>query len=265
MLMSLAQELPNDIGMKYQSTYVLDENNQPVYFRDYVGGDEALVVTENREEISKPLSELFAPVFPWGFCNNLSGTNFIHLQRTAARTVKKGICDNTVHSNTSLNHNVIRAALSPSFSTWRRLKDGTSKGALSSMFAVNGSHLLDLAGRRIANIINEHIVIKASIDNNYNQWLQGELARIVGEGVVVDRDDERVVSREEEEHLDVSRFFTDRIFTTTGSDWVSFSNPEEDESVPTDDEDINTLRRMRNLLAEVMTEDEEIDDDEEVI
>lgn len=225
MLMSLSQEIPSDVGMKYQSTFVLDEANQPVYFRDYVGGGEALVVTENREEITKPLSELFAPVFPWGFCNNLSGTNFIHLQRTAARTVKKGICDNTVRSNTSLNHKVVRAALSPSFSTWGRLKDGVSKGALSPMFAVNGSHLIDLAGRRIASIINEYVVIKASLDNNYSQWLRGELPRIVGEGVIVSPDDERIQ--------------------------------------PQGPDAMEILFRMRARLNEMVLEDEMIEDEEE--
>lgn len=194
--MSLSQELPNDVGMKYQHTYILDSDNQPVYLIGYDGGTNAIVVNENREEVVKPLYELFAPVLPWGFCNNLSGSNFIHLQRTAARTVKKGICDNTVRCNTPLNHKVIRASLSPSFSTWPRLKSGDKRGALSPLFAVDGSTLIDMAGKRIASIINEHIVIRAGLDSNYHQWLQGEIERVVGEGVVVSSDDERVVGQE---------------------------------------------------------------------
>lgn len=243
MLMSLDRELATDIGMKYLSTYVLDENNQPVYFRDYGGGPNALVVTENREGISKPLSELFAPVFPWGFCNNLSGSNFLHFQRTAARTVKKGICDNTVRCNTSLNHKVIRAALAPSFSTWNRLKDGESKGALSSVFAVNGSSLIDLAGKRIASIINEHIIIKTNLDNNYHQWLQRELERVVGEGVIVDGDDETVI--------------LDEMFTTPSSAFhQSRQNVRFDDTSET-----AILERMRTRLNGMMYDDEELEDE----
>lgn len=192
MSQSLATELLSDVDMKYADTYVLDAEGNPVYFYRTGEDGSGRVLNNNDETLFYPLDQLFVPELPWGYVNNLSGSNYISFRRTANRTVKKGVCNSNIQASMAIGFNSLRAYLNPSFSTWDRLKVGTKKGALSRMFAVNGRMIVDFNNNHVATITNELITLSQRVSRQYRTYLERALTSLVGEGVIVSSDDERV-------------------------------------------------------------------------